>query len=104
MTQEVHKSDVGTRFEITVTESDVILDISLGTSLLIVFKKPGGEEVSNTATFTTDGSDGKIDYTTLLTSELDEAGVWYMQGRVTISGKTWSTEKSTFVVLEAFDI
>jgi len=97
MTQEVHVGDIGTVFEVTVTEDDVALDISTATVLQILFKKPSGEVLTNTAVFTNTGTDGLIRYTSIL-DDLDEAGIWYMQGRLTMPGGKWSTEKAGFTV------
>jgi len=97
MTQEVHVGDIGTVFEITVTEDDVALNISSATVLQMLFKKPSGTVLTKTAVFTGDGSDGLIQYTSI-EADLDEAGIWYMQGRVTLPGGKWSTEKAGFTV------
>lgn len=97
MTQEVHLGDIGTVFELTVTEKNVALDISLATELQILFKKPSGTVLTKTAVFTNTGSDGLIRYLSI-EGDLDEVGSWFIQGRVTLPGGKWSTEKGSFLV------
>ena len=54
-------------------------DISGFSTLSIVFLKPDGTSVTKTASFKTDGTDGKISYQ-LLKAELDQAGWWEWWG------------------------
>ena len=87
---EVHIGDTGTRFTLTFYDDTTLVDVSAATTKQILFLAPDGGLLTKTATFTTDGSDGKIYYDSLA-ADFDEKGVWCWQGRVvTPSGEWWS--------------
>jgi hypothetical protein len=85
--QEIHISDIGTVFEVTVVERNPItclneaVDISSATLREMRFKKPSLAVVVQTAVFTTDGTDGKIQYVSVA-DDLDQSGDWKLQGYV----------------------
>jgi len=80
--EEIHVNDVGTQFVVTIVDcDDVAVDISAFTPLQITFAKPDGTTVVQTASFYTDGTDGKIYYTTIA-GDIDTAGTWQLQGLV----------------------
>lgn len=56
-------------------------DISAMTTKTLKVMKPDGTQASFTASFTTDGTDGKIEYQFAKT-ELDQAGWWDVYGFV----------------------
>lgn len=77
-----HVGDNGTVFVIICRDQDnQVIDISDATDLKIAFKKPDGTTFSKTASFTTDGTDGKLQAVTT-GSELDTEGEWNYQGWV----------------------
>lgn len=79
MAAEIHKGDIGTRFLITIKDEDGIAKpIGSYTTKQFIFEKPSGNLVTKTASFYTDGSDGKLYYTTL-SGDLDEEGAWKLQ-------------------------
>ena len=94
----VHNGDVGTIFRLTITDIDgAAIDVSTAVVKYIYFQDPAGTIMQKTATFYTDGTDGKIQYTTV-NGDIDEAGTWMIQGYVETSlGKFW-TEKDSFKV------
>jgi len=94
----VHNGDIGTIFRLTITDTDgTAIDVSTATTKYIYFQKPSGVRVQKTATFTTDGTDGKIQYTSIA-GDIDSVGTWQIQGYVETSlGKFW-TEKDSFKV------
>ncbi len=81
--------DVGTIFRLTFKEcvGDVptIVDISTSTSKSFVFRRPDNSLLTVTPVFTTDGTDGKLQYTSV-TDDINMIGVWCLQGSVTFSG------------------
>jgi len=95
--QEIHVDDIGTVFEITLVDCDTPVNISAATAKSIIFSKPDGTTVAKTATFTTDGSDGKIRYTTIA-NDLDLDGKWKIQAVVVMPTGSWSSNISTFAV------
>lgn len=78
-------NDIGTTFTITIVDDDsVAVDISGATTVSMIFLKPDQTTITKTATFVTDGSDGKIQYETV-DGDLDQSGLWHIQGYVDIS-------------------
>lgn len=89
--------DIGTAIEIQVMELDsfgneVPVDLSSATSLVMKLLVPGTtKSISKTATFTTNGTDGKIRYVTQA-GDLSTAGFWQIEAEVTMPGGQWSTD------------
>jgi len=83
---EIHDGDFGHVFEITFVDSDGdAIDISAANTLQIYMRNNAGTVDTHTAGFTTDGTDGKIDYTTV-SGDIDTPGLWQIQGHVTDTG------------------
>lgn len=95
---EIHIADIGTIFEITLMDDLVIVDISTATLMEIIFVKPDASKVTNIAALVTDGTDGKMKYTILVDTELDQTGSWKIQGRVVMPTGTWSSDIDKFKV------
>lgn len=94
----VHNGDVGTIFRLTITDTaGTAIDVSTATTKYIYFQDPSGVRMQKTAAFDTDGTDGKIQYTSV-SGDIDSVGTWQIQGYVETSlGKFW-TEKDSFKV------
>lgn len=89
--KEVHVGDIGTVFRLTLKEDDVVVDISAATVKKLIFELPDGTSVEKTAAFTTDGTDGKIEWPAP-TGFLTPGGMWKLQARVEYSnGDKWSS-------------
>jgi hypothetical protein len=97
MSDEIHVDDVGTVFTVTLKESGSAVNVSTATTKQIKFKNPAGTSATKTADFTTDGSDGKITYTTVA-EDIDSAGVWIIQARIVMPTGTWSSNTKEFRV------
>ena len=99
MTIYVHNGDIGTVFELTIVDTDdTAVDVSTAAVKYIYFQDPTGTRMRKTATFTTDGTDGKIEYVTIA-GDIDEVGTWQVQGYVETSLGKFYTEKMSFQVL-----
>jgi len=94
---EIHLNDVGTQFLLTVTDGSTAVDISSASVKQIIIKKPSGTKITANTAFTSDGTDGKMSYTTV-TDDLDEAGSYKLQGKVVISDGTFYTDITNFKV------
>lgn len=99
---EIHQGDIGTVFELTLYDDTVIVDVSTATTKEVIFQKPtvngvAGAVVTKTAQFKTDGTDGIIQYTTIL-DDLDTVGNWKVQAKVTLPSGTWRSDISKFRV------
>ena len=102
--EEIHVGNIGTVFEVTLyANASDLLDVSTAVAAgtkEIIFSKPDGTTVTNTAAFVSDGTDGKIDYTTVLATELDQVGRWNIQSKVVLTGpvRTFRTNVGSFKV------
>lgn len=94
----IHIEDVGTVFRITLTlNCETPLDISAASAKSIVFNKPDDTILTKTAEFTTDGTDGKIEYISIVT-DLDVTGTWKIQGKINLPSGAWSSNIGKFKV------
>ena len=97
MAQEIHVSDVGTILRITIQDGGVAVDVSSATTQEIFLRKPSGTKLKKTSSFQTDGTDGIIQYTTI-SGDIDEGGIWRIQGHVIISAGEFFTDIGEFEV------
>ena len=105
MVERVHLDDEGTVFEVTLVrdldETPLVpIDVSTATTQEIIFKKPDNTTVTQTSVFKTDGTDGIIQYTAV-TGDINQAGVWKIQGRVVLpTPGDWRSSIQEFRVYE----
>lgn len=100
---KIHIGDTGTTFYVTIKKDKEIVDISGTTEKKIIFDKPNANGVfSKDASFVTDGSDGKLKYTTEA-DDLDTAGIWKMQAVITLPTGKWHTGIAEFQVFGNLD-
>lgn len=92
----IRVGDIGTRFLVTVKESGLPVDISTATTKEIIFKSPSAAAVNKTATFFTNGSDGKI-YYDLQSGDIDVEGTWKIQAYIVTPAGNWKSSTDTFV-------
>ena len=101
MTDEVHVGDVGTVFEVTVLDgaftTPTALDISNATERKIFLRRPSDTVISRDAAETTDGTDGKMEITSI-SGDIDAEGRWSIQGKIVIPEGTFYTDIAHFVV------
>ncbi len=97
MASEIHVNDVGTRFLITVKEDSTVVDISGAESLNIYIRKPDDTLLARSGNLHTDGTDGKM-YYDLASGDVNVAGHYKLQGRVSLSSSTYYTNVYNFQV------
>ena len=98
MAKEIHIGDIGTVFVLTIQEDGTAVDVSSATATKnIIFKKPDATTLTVAASFTTDGTDGKIEYPTV-SGDINISGIWHIQGQVVLSGGTFFTDIAEFEV------
>jgi hypothetical protein len=99
MSSEIHYGDIGVKFNITVMNGAVPLNVSNANNIYIIFQKPdiGGSNLTKTATLVTDGTDGNIRYTTVA-GDLDQIGTWQIQAKVDFGASVFSTDIQKFKV------
>lgn len=83
---EVHLNDIGTDFiaEIVDGNPPTVVNVNGAGVIQIVFRKPDGTAVVKSASNTTDGTDGKIQYTSLV-NVIDTLGIWSYQAYVELT-------------------
>lgn len=90
--------DVGVKIVVQVLDQDgEIIDIGGATGLKIKLQKPDGTAVDKTALLFSDGSDGKMYYATV-SGDLDQAGLFLVQGKLTLGGTPKSTRVAGMTV------
>ena len=97
MSNEVHVNDIGTEFRIQIMDDGSIVDLSGAYVLNIIFKKPSGVSITVTADLYTDGTDG-IMYYNAVAGDLDEAGIYKIQGYVEIGAGAFYSSIGSFKV------
>lgn len=98
--KNIVKGDYGQVAKLTFidVDTDSAVDISgYATTIQMIFTDPDGAETAKTATWSTDGTDGVIQYT-IETSLFDAAGYWQVRGRVKGASSTLTTVNHTFPV------
>ena len=100
MACEIHKLDIGTVLRLTMLDCDgVVLPINDATIKEIILRKPDKTVVTKVAIFTTTGTDGQIEYITIL-DDLDQKGSWSIQGRIVTPSGEWKSSIAKFKVLD----
>jgi hypothetical protein len=74
-----------------------ILNVSNADDIYIIFQKPDSSDLTKTASLTTNGTDGKIKYTTIA-GDLDQIGTWQIQARIDFGASVFSTDIQKFKV------
>ena len=102
--EQAHVNDIGTIFRVTVydttsTGGTTVADISTATTKQFTFKRPDGTTFDRVAVFTSDGSDGNIQYLSV-DGDLDIAGTWHLQAYVATPAGNWKTDVGHFKVYE----
>ena len=100
MTCHIRVGDIGTVFIVTVIDCDTGLpiDVSAATTKTIKLLLPDLSVLEKAASFTTDGTNGKIQYT-IASGDLSQSGRWKIQGYVVDSGYTNHSAVEEFNVL-----
>lgn len=94
---EIHKDDIGTIFTITVYDGSSVADISTATDKRIIFKQPDGNSLTVSGSFYTNGTDGKLTYTTV-TGDLSVDGRWRIQAYLTFPSGKFKSDIGVFRV------
>ena len=103
--EEAHVSDYGTIIRVTVydttsTGGSSVANISDASTKEFTFRRPDGTTFTKTAVFTSDGSDGQLQYT-IGSDDLNMAGTWGLQAYVVTSGGfSHRTDVGNFRVFE----
>lgn len=92
-----HVGDHGVRLEVQFVKGGQAKPIPSATVKILRIRAPGGRLIEQSASYSSDGSDGKI-YWTIPKGFLTKSGVWYVQGIVEFPGARYTTEYKAFDV------
>ena len=99
MPKEIHQYDTGTRFLITVKDGNDTVDISNASYRQLTFRKPSDTLLTKIASVFTDGSASSgVMYYDTIAGDLNEVGVWKLQGKIALPSGTYYTDIYTFKV------
>ena len=97
---KIHVGNIGTAFRVTIrNEDNEAENISAATTKELIFLKPDGDTETKSAAFTTDGTDGQIEYVAV-SGFLDIPGLWQYQAHVIYSGGEYYSSIVEFEVEE----
>ena len=98
MACELHLNDIGTIFEIAITDCDgAPIDITSAQTLKIMFEKPDCTVVTKTATMYGPGTDGIVRYT-IISGDLNQVGDWRVQAEVAFTVNKYTSTSTGFTV------
>lgn len=97
ITENLQKGDTDSKLELEILEDGVAVDLINSSIKTITIRRPDLTIVTKTATFTTNGSDGKIIFTTAL-SDLSMEGTYFIQAYLKLP--TWDG----YSTLEQFEV
>lgn len=99
---DIFAGNWGHHHTITVTDEDgAVVDISAATAKQMFFKGPSGTVITKTASFLTDGTDGKIRYTVTDGDTVDAVkGTWKIEGKVTFGDGSYASTIDDYEVKE----
>jgi len=96
------RGDVGVLIEIEIRENGVPLNVASATTKEILIHAPGGRVSRKAASLSTDGTDGKIRYTTAQ-DDLGQTGIYAVQPYVVVGARKLHGEIGQFAVLPSID-
>ena len=100
--ENIHVDDFGWVGRLTLKQDGSARDISSYTTKEFIIRDPGGTEATKTASFDSDGTDGKLKYA-VLTGEIDAVGSWYVQARIKKAGVELTSDRFGFAVKARLD-
>ena len=98
MTCNIHNGDVGTMLIVQIVDCfGTIVNIAAATLMELTFQRPDGTKFVRIPVFTTDGTDGKMQYQ-LIVGDINQAGSWKRQWHVKTPAGEWYTDILSFLV------
>lgn len=94
----IYVGQVGLVFQRTIKDPNgQVVNLQAYSTLELLFRDPDGVDRVKPAAFSTDGTDGRLQYTTV-DGDLDRAGTWRIQAHVASATEDHYTEVGTFRV------
>jgi hypothetical protein len=101
---QVQQDDVGVLFRLTIVDQDgIVVDLSNASLKQFIFQKTDGTILTGTASFVTNGVDGKIQYS-MQDGDLSVIGTWKYQAFVAVGSSSLYTTIGKFKVLKNLPI
>lgn len=98
--QTCQLGDVAVALVVQIVDPDgAVINISAASNMKIKLRMPDGTTKNFTAVLYTNGSDGKMLYTTLA-GDLGQTGTYQIQGKLSVGGGLKSSFVGTFDVLD----
>jgi len=97
---KIKVGDIGTVFEMTLTDQDGVVDITAASTLEFNFKEPDDSTWTATATLSSGGADGKMKYA-FIADDLDNAGVWHAEAFIVLASGSWTSDCVDFEVFDS---
>ena len=94
---QLRVGDINVQLLVTIIEDDIEVNLSTVTSMSLLIRKPSGTLLTIAPSLFTDGTYVKIYYNTA-SGDLDEEGIWKIQGTVSISSGFYQTQIKNFQV------
>jgi hypothetical protein len=95
---EIHENDIGVALRGTFKDQDdEIVNIALATTKQIIIHQPGGDVLTKSGSFVTDGTDGLLQYVTV-DGDLTPTGWYKIQGFVIIGSTQYHSDIHKFQV------
>ena len=79
--ENIHVDDFGQVVKLRIVQDKTAVDISSYTTRVFVLRDPDGTAATETATFSSDGTDGYLQYT-IADGDIDAAGPWSASARI----------------------
>ena len=99
MPSQIHVDDVGTRFLITIKDDSSTVDLSDATLKQLNFRKPDDSIINRSGSFISGVSQASgVMYYDSVVGDLNQAGNYKLQGKVSIPSGTYYTDIHTFKV------
>lgn len=99
MSSEIHQNDIGTRLLITIKDDGEVVDISNAVFRQINIRKPSDSVINRTGSIFGNGSESSgVMYYDTVAGDLDEAGHYKLQAKVSLPSGTYYTDIFTFKV------
>lgn len=96
-TTDIRVGDVGVAFKVTIEDCGSIVDVSAASTKEILLYKPDGSVLTKTASFFTNGTDGIIQYATVV-GDINMAGFWRIEAHVILGASEYYSEIERFRV------
>ena len=98
----IHVDDYGWVGKLCIKQDGTVVDISSFTTRSFILRSPAGTATTKTATFTTDGTDGYLQYT-IADGNINVVGKWSVAARISKTSVELTSKPVTFLAIARTD-